>query len=463
MTETSFPWADTLTGDASIAPYSHLEFSRFFGKIVASDAAGFVIPQYANNLTVQASSPVAATVDVTTGAAYVKGFFYENDTLATLTIAANASGNPRLDRIVLRVDFAAQTIRLAVLQGTAAASPSLPALTQIYGTTWEISLGYVWVANGFVTISGSDVHDERTFVRNAAGDFSGYLTQNRIINSEFMAFSGLSTIPSSVPAPPDGWQLVGTVTTWASATKPSVMTRGRYVRITAGAATSGMSQTLRVKPSTAYAIKLVHNVTAGDTATITVTTNSGAPATITRVTRRTATDVTELILYVTESDATTMTISLLGTANTDIVDFGQVLCMEGFTPGPFREFSEILFFDGRIGDTNWQADTKSTGTTTIDTDADFQTLILPGTRALYLYVQIQDSASAGGAASVTIPPTVGSTSGIFLVPLNGEPNNTFRTQSGWVKLTVNNQFDIVVAATGAGTLTATVRIFGIET
>lgn len=462
MTETSFPWPSTITGDASAAPYDHLEFSRFFGKILASDAAGFVIPAYANNLTVQASSPAAASVDVATGAAYVKGFFYENDALNTLAIAANASGNPRLDRIVLRVNFAAQTVRLAVLQGTAAATPALPALTQTYGTTWEISLAYVWVANGFVTITAVEIHDERIF--SATFDASPTLLhENMIHNSEFMAFGRLNTIVDTAPGAPDHWTVEGTVTTWASATKPAVMSRGRYVEITAGGANAGMSQLLRAKGSTTYAFKVVTNVTAGDIGIISITDNGGTPATITRNIRRTGVDVEELIYYTTPSDATTITVKLIVNAGTDIVKYGQAILVEGFIAGPFRQIHEMIILDFFIRDTNWMNDTKSDGTTSIDLDTDYQALVLPGTRAVCLNLVILDSGSAGGVLVVLAARSKGTVMSGAYVPSHLTTNGSVQAGTGWVPLDVNNQFDLFVEASGVNTATVIAEIIGIQT
>lgn len=467
MTQTSFPWASTITGDASVAPYDHLEFSRFFGKLIASDAAGFVVPQYANNLTVQASSPAAASVDVATGAAYIKGFFYENDALTTLAIAANASGNPRIDRIILRIDFAAQTVRLVVLQGTAAATPALPALTQIYGTTWEISLAYVWVANGFATIGNAEIHDERLFTQTAGGlavsDLSG---GNLIFNSEFMGYGDLISAPPTTA--PEGWTVFGTIPTIVSATKPTAQPRGRALQMTAGGANRGIAQTFNVPASRMVALKFIMNVTAGDVGEIVVTTNSGAPQTITRTMRRTGSFIEETIYYLTESDATTMTIREYCVNNTDVVQIGQSLAAVGFWPGLFREIHEIIFFDVKgYTDASWSLTAKSTGNTTITLSASFGGLTLPGTRAVLLSMTARDSGSAAAGDS---------TNYLYAAPVNyafgfnylgillaGETNDRTRQISGFIELNASLQFLLSVAATGALTLDANVFVIGVQT
>lgn len=105
-------------------------------------------------------------VKIDTGLAWIQGYFYKNDTLVTLPIAAADATNPRIDRIILRVDWTANSIQLAILQGTPATSPTAPALTQ-NSAKWEISLAQVRVNATVTTIAATNVTDERTFSQNA--------------------------------------------------------------------------------------------------------------------------------------------------------------------------------------------------------------------------------------------------------------------------------------------------------
>lgn len=102
-------------------------------------------------------------VKVKTGKCFVRGHYGENTSEKTLAIADNASGNPRIDRVVLRADFTNNRIELAILQGTPAGSPTAPAVTQ-NSSIWETSLAQVAVANGFSTITAANVTDERDLV-----------------------------------------------------------------------------------------------------------------------------------------------------------------------------------------------------------------------------------------------------------------------------------------------------------
>ena len=133
------------------------------------------VTDYANMLEVYGDSS-GRQVKVKTGRACVRGHWYENTAEETVAIAANASGNPRIDRIVLRLDPSANSIVLAVVQGTPAGSPSAPSLTQTDVGTYELTLARVAVANGASTIAAGDVTDERTYVDGIYGPWTPAIT-----------------------------------------------------------------------------------------------------------------------------------------------------------------------------------------------------------------------------------------------------------------------------------------------
>lgn len=105
-------------------------------------------------------------VKVKSGIAWIRGHYIESDAEEILAIGAADPSNPRIDRVVLRVDWSANTIALTVLQGTAAGSPSAPALTQVSGTTWEISLAQVLVDAAAASITAGKVTDERGYTES---------------------------------------------------------------------------------------------------------------------------------------------------------------------------------------------------------------------------------------------------------------------------------------------------------
>jgi hypothetical protein len=114
-----------------------------------------------NELLLYADS-TGMQVKVKSGQAWMKGHFFQSDAEVVLPIATADSTNPRIDRVVVRVDWVANTITLNVLQGTPSASPGAPAITQ-NSSRWEISLGYVYINPAASTIASSNVTDERPF------------------------------------------------------------------------------------------------------------------------------------------------------------------------------------------------------------------------------------------------------------------------------------------------------------
>lgn len=162
MAQTSRPWNDVVVGDAG--PYSDKNWQQLYQNIIGWGATranvgvlyGTGTPPN-SALRVQAQVAPTSSVDVLSGSALVQGIAYINTATVAFVIAANVSGNPRIDTVVLRADYALQTVRLAVLQGTPAASPAVPTLTQTTNVLWEIPLADIAVANGFGTITNANI------------------------------------------------------------------------------------------------------------------------------------------------------------------------------------------------------------------------------------------------------------------------------------------------------------------
>lgn len=168
MTEISRPWNGTTVGDAG--PYSDTQWQTTWKDLMLGFLANSGVLPVSNGtsgnkpLWVQADSPASASVDVLAGSALVAGTWYNSSATENIPIAANASGNDRIDLLVLRNDYVAQEVRLLLRQGTPAATPAAPTLVQSVGVTWEIPLAEIYVSNGFVNIQDSDI--------TWAGDFA---------------------------------------------------------------------------------------------------------------------------------------------------------------------------------------------------------------------------------------------------------------------------------------------------
>jgi len=171
----------SLGGTGDCGPYSGDQFTEFVKAIFAEETGVL------SGLQVTESSPAAKSIDVSAGKMVIYGHILVLDASLTLTIADNTSGNPRIDTIVAECDWAAQTITLKVVPGTPGASPTPPALTQNAGSLWQEPLAQVSVANGFSTITNTDIEDWRQIV--IPGAYSGKIE------------------PCVLPTAPAGWLL----------------------------------------------------------------------------------------------------------------------------------------------------------------------------------------------------------------------------------------------------------------
>ena len=151
-----FPFA-SVTGDRQ---YSASEWRDYFTSLLTNG----VVVEILNALKINPQAVANKTVFVDTGAVVINGCMRILDTTQNVTIADNTSGNPRIDRIVARLNYADRKIEFAVLAGTPGGSPVAPTLTQ-NTTVWELSLAQIAVANGFSTIVVGNITDQRTYMQ----------------------------------------------------------------------------------------------------------------------------------------------------------------------------------------------------------------------------------------------------------------------------------------------------------
>lgn len=155
MTEKSLFWGTASnTGDGSSSGYSASELFQFFRAFCHETNIGGVFPNHLNELVVAGT---ATPVTVATGAAIVYGIPYLNSVSENVTIPTPAA-QTRIDRIVLRASWAAQTVRITRIAG--AEGGSAPAMTQTPSTTWDFPLAQVSITTGGVIT----VTDERAYI-----------------------------------------------------------------------------------------------------------------------------------------------------------------------------------------------------------------------------------------------------------------------------------------------------------
>lgn len=163
MTEKSYLWTTGGAGDGA-STYTRSDWTKILKIIAASFDDEGVVRNFLNELA--GTAPAVNTARIASGAALVDGKPYENSASVDVDIpSAVGAGNTRIDRIVLRAGWAAQTVRITRIAGTDALSPTAPVITQTSETTYDIMLYQVLVdTSGALTLT-----DERIFSVIGAG------------------------------------------------------------------------------------------------------------------------------------------------------------------------------------------------------------------------------------------------------------------------------------------------------
>lgn len=198
MAERAIPFTTNGTGDGTSGGYSAANWQQMTRQMfITNPAAEGVLYGIGNNLAATGtSSPVA----VNTGSALVYGIWYENDASVNVTIPTPSSAT-RIDRIVLRASWSAQTVRITRIAGTEG-SGSAPSLTQTANTTWDIPIANVSITTGGVCT----VSDQRTYCKHPgvygwlqqANTFTGnqtivgtlIATQHQVDSNNYWTLSG---------------------------------------------------------------------------------------------------------------------------------------------------------------------------------------------------------------------------------------------------------------------------------
>lgn len=138
MTENSFPFENADTTEAQFAKWaSALVGSGVISGLVASASGGM-------------------NVSIATGAAMVRGVYYENITSANVLTVDAANVTARKDAIVLRNDLTANSIIAAVKKGSTSGGGTLPALTQT-SATWEHLIAEITVLGGATNLLDDNI------------------------------------------------------------------------------------------------------------------------------------------------------------------------------------------------------------------------------------------------------------------------------------------------------------------
>lgn len=136
--------------------YNAEEWRTYFSHLLDNG----IIGQVTNELQVKPQAVPNKSVMIDKGAVFINGAMRILDETINLDVSENTSGMDRIDRIVAQIDYNSREINFTVVQGTPGANPVPPSLTKSLDI-WQLSLAQVYLANGYTTIVGDNITDER--------------------------------------------------------------------------------------------------------------------------------------------------------------------------------------------------------------------------------------------------------------------------------------------------------------
>lgn len=135
-------------------------------------------------------------VKIKAGSAHIKGNYFYSDAEEILLInpAPTTAGQSRLDLVVCEVNWTTKVMSLKIVTGTAASSPTQPAMTRT-STIWQIPLALVTVETNVTNIAANAIIDRRSW---ALGTFDIPFI---IGNGTTVVPAGVTPVPVIIPTP----------------------------------------------------------------------------------------------------------------------------------------------------------------------------------------------------------------------------------------------------------------------
>lgn len=149
MEQSSF--FNSVSGDRK---YKAEDWASYFGSFIGNG----VFPVPSTGLQVVAGNGMQITVKA--GKAWINGYFYNNTSDLSLTLATADGVLNRIDRIVVRWDLTNRVISVKAKSSSYSASPTAPAVERD-ADIYELAIADVYVGAGVTAITQSNITDRR--------------------------------------------------------------------------------------------------------------------------------------------------------------------------------------------------------------------------------------------------------------------------------------------------------------
>lgn len=134
--------------------YDAVWLARYFSRFVGNGV-------FANPSTgLQVTSVGGMQLHVLAGDGWINGYYLYNDSSHLLQISPADGSLGRIDRVVMRLDYADRQIKLEVKKGTPSATPTPPALQRDINA-YELSLADILVNRGVIAVTQAYITDTR--------------------------------------------------------------------------------------------------------------------------------------------------------------------------------------------------------------------------------------------------------------------------------------------------------------
>lgn len=131
------------------------QFASYFSNFIGNGVFAHLLDKFV------VTAGTGLSVNVGTGKAFVKGFWFESDAQETLSIDLPDGLLNRKDNIVIRFDFENRETSIQVIKGTAATTPSAPEVVR-NSLVFDLKIAEIFVGASISAISQSAITDTRS-------------------------------------------------------------------------------------------------------------------------------------------------------------------------------------------------------------------------------------------------------------------------------------------------------------
>lgn len=151
--------------------YFAQEFAYYFALFVGN---GVFFPS-SGKLQVSQNSAQNMSIDITSGDAFINGYWYNNNTTLTIPVENASPTLNRIDSVVIEWNLTTRDIKAKIVKGKEAAEAKIPDL-QRDDSVFQLRLAHISVTQGLTGITNAQITDDR-LDKSVCGIVAGLIEQ----------------------------------------------------------------------------------------------------------------------------------------------------------------------------------------------------------------------------------------------------------------------------------------------